>query len=261
MVILHSHPSKNFQPPQLFPAFLLHGSNNHQGAVLLPWRLLSFPSSSKPAAGASPLQAWQRLLLLPSILLGVCSSSMAAELLSMARLPCSPASPSSPASLAQRQQAWSLAPLPCALPFSIESSRSSTSHGALFFQPCSSLLHADAPSLPLLVLPRATAAGSSSSPAVHGAQQTGSSAPSPLTAGHSSSSPRLSSQTQPSPMARCSRCRGAFPPCIATRFPSCVCAAAPAPLMLAGCSTKCAAAPTAPRAVGLLFYCAVSSTP
>jgi hypothetical protein len=31
--------------------------------------------------------------------------------------------------------------------------------------------------------------------------------------------------------------------------------------MCAGCSTKCAAAPTAPRAAGLLFCCAVSSTP
>jgi hypothetical protein len=40
--------------------------------------------------------------------------------------------------------------------------------------------------------------------------------------------------------------------------------AEPLPLLLpmcAGCSTKCAAAPTAPRAAGLLFCCAVSSTP
>ncbi|PWZ23916.1 hypothetical protein Zm00014a_007123 [Zea mays] len=76
----------------------------------------------------------------------------------------------------------------------------------------------------------------------------------PLMAGHSRGSPRLSSQAQPSPMARCSRCRGAFPPCLATRFPSCVCAAAPAPLMLARRSTKCAAAPTSPR--GLLLFAA-----
>jgi hypothetical protein len=132
-------------------------------------------------------------------------------------------------------------------------SSSTPPHGAT---PCS-FPSASAPSLLYFFFPPAcrehygrrpaTATGSSSSPAVHGAQQTGSSAPSPLTAGHSSSSPRLSSQTQPSPMARCSRCRGAFPPYLATRFPSCVCVAAPAPLMLAGCSAKCAAAPMSPR--------------
>jgi hypothetical protein len=95
----HSHPcifpSRHFLLPCLFfptaaPRSLPMASSSplprlQLGAQLLP--------SATMALDASPLQAWQRLLLLPSILLGVRSSSMAAELLSMARLPCSPATP------------------------------------------------------------------------------------------------------------------------------------------------------------------------
>jgi hypothetical protein len=157
-------PSRHQPSPPRHP-LLPHGSSisSHGEDAPFPWLSSSCRYLTRRPSVAG--RASSRLLLLES----GCSRE-----------------PFSLASLAQRRQAWSLAPLPCALPFSMESSRSSTSHGALFSQPCSSLLHADAPSLPLLVLPRATATGSSSSPAVHGAQQTGSSAPSPLTAGHSS---------------------------------------------------------------------------